>query len=595
MKKHLLLAICFFTALQFGFSQENRLSKGSGKNHQFTTQSSKKGITPTPLAAFWTDDFSNSTNWTISNQVGNNDDWVIGTGVPSGAFLIPGILSTTAANGFALFDSDLLCSGDQIADLTTANSIDCSGKLAVTLTFEQYYRRFDDSTLVLVSNDNVNWTGFPVNTSVLNNEFCPGGAANVNPDIVNINISSVAANQATVWIRFEFYSPATFVGPGAAPGCGYSWMVDDVALSEPASFDGGVTAIIAPTSGCGLSAASQVTVAISNFGGSAISNFPVNMTLNGGTAITETVTATIAPGATANYTFTTTVDLSTTGIYSINAYTTIASDGNAANDGITGSVENLLNDLTSPIVMDFEPGEDLSQWSTEDVNGDGVTWDIVALVNTFVQNGTQACRKAGSGLGVVPEDDDWLFTPCLNLTAGTTYSLNYWFKNFELVTPCSIETSIGTSPSAAAMTQSIEINAIPGDTVYQNATPTFTVPANGVYYVGFHAYVPTGNGGSSSLRIDNINLSVVTGINETKNAGGVSIYPNPSNGLVNLTVAKYANAKVQVINSVGKVVYNENISSAENKIDLTKFTNGLYIVTVTSPEFTYTEKITLNK
>ena len=85
MKKHLLLAICFFTALQFGFSQENRSTKGSGKNHQVPTSSSRKGITPNPLAAFWTDDFSNTTNWTISNQVGNNDDWVIGTGVPAGA------------------------------------------------------------------------------------------------------------------------------------------------------------------------------------------------------------------------------------------------------------------------------------------------------------------------------------------------------------------------------------------------------------------------------------------------------------------------------------------------------------------------------
>jgi hypothetical protein len=145
------------------------------------------------------------------------------------------------------------------------------------------------------------------------------------------------------------------------------------------------------------------------------------------------------------------------------------------------------------------------------------------------------------------------------------------------------------------MTQSIEVNAIPADTTYQNATPTFTVPANGVYYLGFHAYVPAGLGGSSSIRIDNITLSAVVGVNETKNVGGVSIYPNPSNGLVNLTVAKYNNANVQVVNSVGKVVFNENISSAENKIDLTKFTNGLYIVTVTSPEFTYTEKITLNK
>lgn len=224
--KKLLLGICLLTVSQFGYSQGGRVAKGPGKNHIIAPVASKVISPISTQAAFWTDDFSNAATWVTSNQAGNSDDWVIGTGVPSGSFAIPGITSTTAANGFALFDSDLLCSGDQIADVTTANSIDCSAETTVNLSFEQMYRRFDDSTIVYVSTDNVNWTGFGINGNYGNNDMSA-----TNPEVVTVDISSVAAGQSTVWIRFEFYSPASFVGPAGAPGCAYAWMIDDVTLT----------------------------------------------------------------------------------------------------------------------------------------------------------------------------------------------------------------------------------------------------------------------------------------------------------------------------------------------------------------------------
>src|ERR1043165_6380325 len=88
----------------------NRLSSARHANPNNQTQS-----------IIWSDDFSNASNWVISNDVGSTDDWVIGTNGPSGAYMIPAITSTTAANGFALYDSDLMCSGNQIGNLTTAN------------------------------------------------------------------------------------------------------------------------------------------------------------------------------------------------------------------------------------------------------------------------------------------------------------------------------------------------------------------------------------------------------------------------------------------------------------------------------------------
>ena len=183
-------------------------------------------------APFWTDDFSVPAKWDISHAAGTSGDWVIGTAVPAGSFPLDPITSTTASNGYALFDSDLLCTNNQIADLTTADSVNCSTHSGVLLQFQQTYRRFDDSTFVYVSNNGTSWTKFTVNGLVANNN------AQVNPENISLNISSVAGGQASVWIRFEFWSPSTYTtGPGGAPGCAYSWMIDDVQLVDAPNND----------------------------------------------------------------------------------------------------------------------------------------------------------------------------------------------------------------------------------------------------------------------------------------------------------------------------------------------------------------------
>ncbi|MBI4646521.1 MAG: SprB repeat-containing protein [Bacteroidia bacterium] len=181
----------------------------------------------------WTDDFSVPANWTISNNVGNNDDWVIGTTPPTGTFAIDTINSTTQSNNFALFDSDLLCSSNQDADLTTANPIDLSQYDNVYLRFEQFFRRWYDSTFVYVSNNGTIWTKFPVNETLIqgSSSYNIGG----NPEIVVIDISSIAANQPQVWVRFNFWSPAGAFGGNE--GCGYAWMLDDVSVYSTGIFN----------------------------------------------------------------------------------------------------------------------------------------------------------------------------------------------------------------------------------------------------------------------------------------------------------------------------------------------------------------------
>ncbi|MBU1719035.1 MAG: PKD domain-containing protein [Bacteroidetes bacterium] len=175
-----------------------------------------------PMAQVYCDDFSNASTWTLTHETGTTGDWVIGTTGPEGGYSIGPIASTTSANGFAKFDSDFLCTGNQIPNLTMASSADCSTLESVFLVFEQHYYRWYDSTFVFVSTNGSSWTKFPVNEAFANN----GGPA-TNSDLQTIDISSVAAGQSTVWVRFQFYSPSSM---GANAGCGYAWMIDDMCI-----------------------------------------------------------------------------------------------------------------------------------------------------------------------------------------------------------------------------------------------------------------------------------------------------------------------------------------------------------------------------
>ncbi|MEO6884474.1 MAG: T9SS type A sorting domain-containing protein [Bacteroidia bacterium] len=244
MKKITLLtaSIAFST---FAFAQHKPEAKlsSTAKHHKTTTPSAhflKKNTPPATLAgAIWSDDFSVPSKWVRSGNALTADsvygNWQIGTAGPtnSGGYGIGKINSTTAANGFAWFDSNQDCSGNEIADLTTANSINLSAHANVRLVFQEWYKRFSDSTFVFVSNDGTTWVKYPVNASMVGNAYC-GGGNGVNPTTLKVDITPTAGGQSTVWIRFEFYSPSSLAN---GPGCGYSWEVDDVSIIDKPADD----------------------------------------------------------------------------------------------------------------------------------------------------------------------------------------------------------------------------------------------------------------------------------------------------------------------------------------------------------------------
>lgn len=79
----------------------------------------------------------------------------------------------------------------------------------------------------------------------------------------------------------------------------------------------------------------------------------------------------------------------------------------------------------------------------------------------------------------------------------------------------------------------------------------------------------------------------------------VVVYPNPSNGVVNLNF-KNEVKNIKIVNMLGDTIYNENTSSDDNakaskRIDLSSYANGEYIINVTNDNGTSTYKVLLAK
>ncbi len=596
MKKIYLLACVTLLSLSIQAQDVSYVSKTTFDKRELSKpigNSIKKSTTKKSVAnrtTIWSDDFSVPSNWTIS-AVNGTGTWVIGTNGPAGAFAIPAITSTTAGNGFALFDSDLDCSFNQITNLTTKFPINLDTQSGVLLRFEQYYRRYFDSTFVFVSTDSINWVKFPVNRSLANNDFS-GLDANINPNIQELNISSVAANQDSVWIRFQFYSPSSL---NAQAGCGYAWMIDDISITTPPAVDAELSNVEYTESGCGLTANDTIAVTINNNGVQAISNFFINYITTDGASIisssSQRVNTTIASGGSLRVEFAATADFSAVGQYVLVAWIdSLTGDVNGLNDTLFALIENVQPILVEPTyTQGFEATDDLTGWVVFDGDVDGATW---TLSSASPRTGTSCASKAASAT-----NDDWLFSNCMDLSSDSSYTLNFYIRPGAVNTVQKLDVTVGVAANPLAVISTV---TVPNPTVsgYSLVSIPITVPAPGFYHLGFNI---GSTGSAPTFKIDDIEMTTLAvGINNNKLDATVNVYPNPANTNVVVSIRNTRDAEymVTITDLLGRTIKTMNtnkVASTDLNIDLSDVANGAYLVKVQSGNAVKSAKLIINK
>lgn len=575
------------------------------------TRSVQMRNTSTPIqysadrAEIWSDDFSDPNTWVLGVAPGTDTElWQIGTDAPAGpVYGIEAIESTSADNGFALFDSDFWCGGNQNAYIRMATSVNLSASVGVVLQFEQYYRRFQGNTYVEVSVDGGNaWETIEVNTAVGVNGYSP------NPELVRLNITDLVAGQPNVLIQFRYEG-----------GCDYAWMVDDVSIIDQPASDLVINYSFLVTTAPGyqycripaneLDAILEVGAEVFSFGYEDQTNVTLTMELrdesNGLAAELNFPIGTMMDGDTVFVDEL--VDISTlaAGIYT--ATFNVTSDQNVDEDTPDNNtylrafqVNNGLFSLDG--IGIHPPGYlDLGALGSGSYVDDQVLqmFTYYQVANETTVYGLEVQISAGSDAG------SFLFAAVYD----STTVLGDDFVNQQ-------NNTIYATPDAYTLTAA----DVASGTVFIPFDTEVTLPAGG-YYASITAYqdgdndlfvlddltvddlvgggsliyLPSdetvyGNGNAFAIRLV---IDGTISVDEENALEGVSMYPNPTNGILRINTTTSEKFLVEVMNVLGEQVMTTSFAG-NTVLDLGAYADGVYTVRVSNGTKTTVQRITLN-
>lgn len=108
-----------------------------------------------------------------------------------------------------------------------------------------------------------------------------------------------------------------------------------------------------------------------------------------------------------------------------------------------------------------------------------------------------------------------------------------------------------------------------------DTNPSVTYSTSGTYDVTLTA---TNQWGSKTVTLTNhITVEACAGIKNTINNSSVSVYPNPTNGILTVSDIEQ-NTQYTILSLSGEVVGKGEVSVNSNKIDMTAIQNGFYLV-----------------
>lgn len=157
-----------------------------------------------------------------------------------------------------------------------------------------------------------------------------------------------------------------------------------------------------------------------------------------------------------------------------------------------------------PHTQNFDGGTGLPcGWTISNVNADASTWNVGTTNSRSAPNNITYNYNASSAA------NDWLFSPPLQLTAGATYRVSFWYRARSASFPEKLEIKWGNAATEAGMTSStIFSNTNIINTTYTEGLSSNITPAsNGIYYVGFRAF---SNADMYDLHVDDVTISLVT-------------------------------------------------------------------------------------
>jgi hypothetical protein len=565
----------------------------------------------------WSSDFSNAADWIIAHDGTFNSDFEIGTGLVSdGAYGTPAIESTTAANGYAMYNSDGFNNQAGVAyeqpHITTATPIDLSANPYVVLEFETQYRRFtDEQTYLIVSTDGtfptlddptMDISGMPGVYKVwedgeLTTSISPG-----NPTVRSFNISEIAGSASQVWIRFQFTGI-----------WGYAWYIDDAKIYEQYQHDANIFTSYVSSTGTGeeyaripenqVPAEMNVGCYVKNLGYDTMTNVTVTIDMDG--ALSTYTLAELLPGDTMfvdDYV----AAPSALGLHSV-LYTVtsdqIATEGDTTNDDASRYyVVTPAEGIYSMDGLGVHPQgtEVISALGTDSFTDDA---DEIMLMTYYqlqepavlytVRIELSSATVAGGEIIVQVHDTTDIFSnvidaPLQNSDAYTVTETDVTngYAVIDLLDPQPLDPN-GYYVSAALYSNgnANDIRILDDLTVPQpGGASLIFLPSDGVVYSNGNSFAIQMNFDPNSVSVEDLEVTKLEGVN---------IYPNPvANGILTVATDQRENFSVEVFDSVGALVDSKRFNM-NTTVDVSALAKGVYTVRVSSANASTTQLVTV--
>ena len=563
--------------------------------------------------------FNDVTDWTISapNLQGQ---WEVVTSTPADVVNYMGAMaSSTASDGFAVFNGiQYLLSANvdfQDAAIELNDTLDLSNYPSVTLEFEQMYRAFNyDKTFVELSTDfGSTWTSIEINDQVTTNDPAI-------QELVGINISSYVGGQQGVKIRFRWTSDSD----DDSFGSGYAWLIDDLKVTVPPENDiQNVSSwIFGENSGgaeYGRTPISQVEQnyfigsSVYNYGSIDQTNVVSNGNFSGPTTITSSTTGSIIESDSTKV-----IESLNPVNFSVGNYTgsvTVTSMGDTLGSGNFDDNTFLRNfEITNDIYSldglgnhpaDYEAIGSLGSNSWADASDGLVCGTFYPIRQEEILNSVRAYITSST---VAQSEVILYILDSLSFTSGL-FSNSIFTSELYTVTAQDVNNGYIDIPVA----NNIGWDPINNTSTWENVTlgiggyyaaielysggntydirilddNTVGQPAwsSAIWYPGDQSY---SNGNAFAIRM---NMGANVGINESV-LNKVSIYPNPTSDVLNISTNSNELSKLTIKDISGKIVLSQKFNTKVT-ISTENYSKGVYLIDVKNNLGTVSEKISV--
>jgi hypothetical protein len=268
-------------------------------------------------------------------------------------------------------------------------------------------------------------------------------------------------------------------------------------------------------------------------------------------------------------------------------YTNSGADINYKTDGVPPSASATSGEA-APSLLFTTFNEGWENWTQISVTGDQV-W---GRDNTYGIDGT-ACAKMSGHSGEAFENEDWLISPAVDLTASNNEMLEFY-------------SAVGYTGDALQVLVSSNYDGAgnPNDFAWDNLTDQAQWPAGDPFFewtisgdIDLAAYTEqtiyiafkftSTTEGSATWEIDNVRVKDEnSGIAENHPQVNLDLYPNPSTGILYFNADKPVTG-LEVYTVSGMLVYREANTATQGQIDLSQLGKGVYVVKINADN-TYT-------